>query len=415
MTEPGAPAGLGRFDPFTKAFTQDPYATYAALRQSETPVYFESMDCHLLSRYAEVDATARNPLMVRSLEAFATPEKVREAQVEANFHDMPYHEQFVQFSMLERDGELHRRMRMVVLREFSKSLIEKHRGMIERHVNQLLDQLIEQREIDFVEALAAQVPGHVIGNLLGVPDEDCAQLRIWSENIVQYFDADRTEENKQLAENATGEFYHYLKGLIQARRKQPRDDLLSTLVSATNRGELNETELVSTSLLILAGGHGSTIDVLGSGMLALIQHQDQMTQLRDNPALIQSAVQEMFRYDSPLPFFHRYASEAVEVMGRRYNKGTKFGLLYGAANRDPLQFSQAEQFNISRAPNRHLAFGRGAHLCLGNNLARLDMEVIFLSLLSRVADFELMSDQPSFRPGLASRGLTTLPLRLTPS
>jgi len=215
-----------------------------------------------------------------------------------------------------------------------------------------------------------------------------------------------------LAEQATTEFYHYLLVLIAQRRKQPKADLLSTLITAQNAGEISETELISTCMLVLMAGHGSTIDVLGSGMLALLRHPEELLRLRENPSLIHTAVQEMFRYDSPLPFFHRYASEELEFLGQRYPVGTKFGLLYGSANRDAAYFPDADRFDITRAPNRHLAFGRGAHLCLGNNLAKLDMEIIFLTLLKRVRSIECREDNPVFKRGLSARGLTSLPVSL---
>jgi cytochrome P450 len=382
------------------------------LRAQAQPFYFEGMNAFLLSRYEDVDSAARNSSMVRSLDAFMSADYIAEQQRLANFHDMPNHEQFVQFSMLEQDGEAHRRLRMLVLREFSRTLIERHREMIQQYVDKLLDDLIERGEMDFVADFAAHVPGHVIGSLLGVPDEDCPQLRIWSEDIVQYFDADRTEDRKQLAERATTEFSEYLVALIAERSKQPRDDLLSTLVRARDAGEMNESELISLAMLILAGGHGSTIDVLGNGMYALLKNPEQLAKLRSNPALIHSAVQEMFRFDSPLPFFHRFASKDVEVMGKTYPRGTRFGLLYGSANRDQMQFPDADRFDISRNPNRHVAFGRGAHLCLGNNLARLDMEIVFLTLLRRIQSIELTSDEVVYKPGSSARGIRQLPLRV---
>jgi len=402
------------FQPLTPAFASNPYEVYSRLRALKAPYYFEGMNVHLLSRYKDVEAVARQATMVRSLAAVMPKEYVLEEQKQANFHDMPNHEQLVQLSMLEQDGRHHRRLRMLVLREFSRHFVEKHRNMIQEYVDRLLTPLLEKKDIDFVAELAAHVPGHIIGNILGVPDEDCPQLRIWSENIVQYFDADRTEVNKQLAESATTEFKDYLVKLIAARENKPQDDLLSVLIGAKNAGELDQTELISLSLLILAGGHGSTIDVLGTGLLALLSHPDQHKKLRSAPELTGTAIYEMFRYDAPLPFFHRYASEEVEVMGRTYPKGTKFGLLYGSANRDPAQFPDADKFQIGRAPNRHIAFGRGAHLCLGNNLARLDMEVIFRRLLDRTQDIQCNTDQPRYKPGLAARGLFELPVRLIP-
>jgi cytochrome P450 len=313
--------------------------------------------------------------------------------------------------MLERDGELHRRLRMIVLQEFTRSWVAQYTSMIQQTVDRLLDALLEKTDIDFIADFAVHIPGYVIGHVLGVPDEDCPMLRTWSENIVQYFDADRSEARKQLAEQATAEFALYLKDLIAQRSRRPGKDLLTRLISAKDAGRLSEEELISTSMLILAGGHGSTIDVLGNGMLALLNHPDQLDSLRSNPTHTPAAVQEMVRYDSPLPFFHRYASVDCEVMGKPFPKGTKFGLLYGSANRDPRQFSDADRFDINRYPNRHLGFGRGAHLCLGNNLARLNMEITFSSLLARVKKVELRQ-MPRFRLGLASRGVWELAVRL---
>jgi cytochrome P450 len=403
------------FDPLSPNFTRNPYATYARLRQQDEPYFYAGMNVYLLSRYADVDAVARDAHMVRSPESVLSPELILQQQRQANWHDMPNHERFVQFSMLEQDGESHRRLRMIVFQEFSRTYVARHSAMIQSYVDGLLDEVLARKEIDFVNDLAVHVPGHVIGNLLGVPDEDCAQLRVWTESIVQYFDADRSDVRKKLAEDATTGFHHYLQDLIAERERRPQEDLLSTLVQAKQAGRMSETELVSTSMLILAAGHGSTIDVLGTGMYALLKHPDQLNMLQQQPQHIHTAVQEMFRYESPLPFFHRYASVDVEVMGRTYQQGTKFGLLYGSANRDPQQFSHADQFDITRTPNRHMAFGRGAHLCLGNHLSRLDMEIIFRSLLKRVKAIELCEDEPRYKTGLSARGLQALPIRLQPA
>lgn len=401
-----------KFDPFAEDFAANPYPLYATLRALPEPFYYAPMNAYLLARYEDVEHAARQPQMLRSLDHLKSSAEIEQQRQRDNRHDMPNHQRFVQFSLLETDGAVHQRLRRLVLREFSKTFIERHRSMIAAYVNALLDQLLEQREVDFVADLAAHVPGHIIGNVLGVPDADCPQLRIWSENVVQFFDVDRSAAHKQLAEQATTEFYHYLLDLIAHRRKYPAGDLLSTLVAAQQAGELNQTELISTSMLMLMAGHGSTIDVLGTGLLALLQHPEQLARLQAQPGLIATAIQEMFRYDSPLPFFHRYAAEPVSVMGREYPAGTKFGLLYGSANRDPAYFAHADRFDVGRTPNRHVAFGRGAHLCLGNNLSRLDMEIIFSALLRRCMRIELREAHPTFRPGLVSRGLQRLRLEL---
>lgn len=236
-------------------------------------------------------------------------------------------------------------------------------------------------------------------------------LRTWSENIVQYFDIDRSPERKALAERTAGEFADYLRALQRSRRQTPRDDLTSKLMAAQDAGDMSEDEFLSTAMLILMAGHGSTIDVLGSGLHALLTFPDQLQRLRGDLSLMPTAVQEMFRFECPLPFFDRYARAEVRVGEKTFPKGTRFGLLYGAANRDPAQFERPDSFDIGRKPNRHLAFGGGAHFCLGNHLARLDMEIIFSTLLSRFANIELISP-PHYKPGLSVRGPKALHVRL---
>lgn len=402
------------FDPMSQDFARDPYAVYARLRVHPGPVHDARLDAWLLSRYEDVDAAACHPGLVRSMEAFLSAEQIAQRRRAANWHDMPNHERFVQFSLLESDGDTHRRLRMLVMGAFTRARVARHRAMIQHYVDGLLDHLLEVRAFDFVVDLAAHVPGHIIGNVLGVPDEDCPQLRAWSEQVVQFFDVDRTEAHKRLAEQATGEFHLYLRDLIRARRQAPRDDLLTVLVQAQDAGRMDETELVSTAMLILMAGHGSTIDALGSGLNALLEHPDQLGLLRADPERVPGAVQEMFRYESPLPYFHRYAAGDVTLCGRTFPAGTRFGLLYGAANRDPDAFPDPDAFAVLRTPNRHLAFGRGAHLCLGNHLSRLDMDVIFRTLLARTRSIERCTDAVAFRPGLTTRGPLALPVELTP-
>ncbi|NNE88684.1 MAG: cytochrome P450, partial [Silicimonas sp.] len=234
------------------------------------------------------------------------------------------------------------------------------------------------------------------------------------EDVVQFFGLERTKDDKKLAERATHEFHLYLEDLIKNRRRAPKNDLLSLLIAAQDVGEIDETELIATAMLILMAGHGSTIDVMGSGCHALVTHPDQMAKLCDEPALMPLAVQEMFRYDTPLPFFHRYAAQPCNVAGYRMPKGTKVGLLYAAANRDPSAFADPDRFDVTRTPNRHLAFGMGAHLCLGNNLSRLDMEVLFSTLLARTRSITLATDEVTYKTGISVRGPIALPVKLTP-
>nr|WP_319386888.1 cytochrome P450 [uncultured Roseibium sp.] len=403
-----SPSPLPAFNPLSDAFAKDPYPFYEALRAQPGLTYFEDFDVWLAARFDDVSDIVMNDRMVRSLDHIAGAEEIAEQKRAGNWHDMPHHSRFVQFSLLDSDGDVHDRLRKQVFRLFTPVMVNGLRDSIQAYVDMLFDALADRSGIDFVEDLAAHVPGHIIGRILGVPDEDCPQLRIWSENIVQFFDIDRSDERKDLAERNTTEFYHYLLDLKSAREKAPRDDLLSVMIEAEKQGHMSHDELFSTAMLILMAGHGSTIDVLGSGMHALLTFPAELQRLRDEPALMKTAVQEMFRYESPLPFFHRYCTEDVEICGQEFPRGTKFGVLYGAANRDPKQFPDPDRFDVGRSPNWHIAFGRGAHFCLGNHLARLDMDIIFSTLLKRFNSIELVEETVTYKRGLSVRGPETL-------
>jgi cytochrome P450 len=403
------------FAPLSDAFAQDPYPFYAALRGRKGLTYFEDFDIWLAARFDDVSEIVQNGKMVRSMDHIADAEEIAALKRAQNWHDMPHHSRFVQFSLLDSDGEVHDRLRKQVFKLFTPVMVGKLRDDIQAYVDRLFDSLADRSEIDFIEDLAAHVPGHIIGRVLGVPDEDCPQLRVWSENIVQYFDIDRTDARKELAERNTTEFYHYLQSLKAERERSPKDDLLSLMIEAERAGQMNEDEFISTAMLILMAGHGSTIDVLGSGMHALLKFPDELQRLRQDPSLMKTAVQEMFRYESPLPFFHRYSTEDMTVCGDDYPRGTKFGVLYGAANRDPAQFPDADRFDAGRSPNWHIAFGRGAHFCLGNHLARLDMDIIFSTLLRRFKSIDLAQDNVSYKRGLSVRGPESLRLAWQPA
>ena len=396
-------------DPLSPAFARDPYAAYDALRAAGAPVWDAGLSLWLLPHFDWVAAAALDKRLVRAPDGVFTADEIAAQKRDANWHDMPLHSRFVQFSLLDSDGPVHDRLRKLVFKEFTAASIARLREETARFVGGLLDRV--QGEVEFVADVAAHIPGHVIGRLLGAPDEDCARLCGWSENIVQYFDLDRSDAKKALAENTTAEFYDYLKALAAQRRREPRDDLITRLAAAEDAGTLSHNEFISTAMLILMAGHGSSIDVMSSGLHALLRFPDQMARLRADPALLPGAVQEMFRFEPPLPFFHRFASEDVELAGRTFPKGTKFGLLYGAANRDPAAFAEPNRFDAGRTPNRHLGFGYGAHLCLGNHIARMTMETVFGALLQRRPAITLL-DEPVWKTGLSVRGPKALQVKL---
>jgi cytochrome P450 len=415
LAKPTSGAAEWAFDPLSSEFAKDPYASYAILRSRKPFTYFADFDIWMVSRFRDVTDIIMNRRMVRTPESFLSAEQVAAQKRRENFHDMPFHSRFVQFSLLDSEGEVHFRLRRQVFGMLTAVSIEGLRSYVQEFVDQQVDALMDRKKIDFVEDFAAGIPGHVIGRILGVPEQDCPRLRVWSENIVQYFDIDRSDERKALAEKTTEEFYEYLKSLKAERSKAPQDDLISRLISAENAGKLNEDEFISTCMLILMAGHGSTIDAMGSSMHTLLRFPEQMRRLQRDPSLIGTAVQEMFRFESPLPFMHRYTTEDIEINGQFYSKGTRFGVLYGSANRDPEQFENPDNFDITRQPNKHLAFSRGPHFCMGNHLSRLDMEIVFTTLLKRFSKIELAGDEPEYRRGLSVRGPKSLQIELTPA
>ena len=400
------------FDPTVPCFGADPWPAYAALRAQPSLPFWPGFDGHLASRMEDVRAIALDRRMVRAPAAFAPPDQVRAMQVAGNFHDMPFHERFVQTSMLDTDGPDHDRLRRAVFPFFTRTRLEGLRGFVTGWVDAALDRLIPQGRIDFIADLAAHLPGQVIGHLIGTDPALAPQMTEWSDHVVSYFDIDRTPAKKARAEEATRLFAALLEDLHAERAASPRDDLMSAMIEAERAGLMTHDELIATIMQILHAGHGSTIDVLGSGMVALLDHPEQAALLRAQPGLMPQAVQEMFRFAAPLPFFHRYASEDLTICGRDWPKGTLFGLLYASANRDPAAFADADRFDVTRRPNVHLAFGAGVHVCLGNNLARLNMETLFTALLARAP--AMVADGPvRWKQGLQAHGPLSLPVRLT--
>lgn len=403
-----------RFDPLSSSFAADPYAVYRSLREADGPTWFEEQGLWLLSRHADVSKVATDPKMVRSLDGIETAEDAEARRRQANWHDMPYHQRFVQVSLLDSDGAAHRRLRRLLLGKFTTTAVAGLEPMVRQIVEGLLDDLAGRDEIEFIEDFAAHIPGLVIAQILGAPLEHSARMRQWSEDVVQFFDVDRSDARKARAETATREFHDFLVELKEERRRRPQDDLISRMIADEAAGHYQGDEFISTCMLILMAGHGSTIDVLGSGMHLLLKHHEAMQALRAKPEGLPVAIQEIFRFEPPLPFFHRHATAEIELGGRVWPAGTTFGLLYGAANRDPEIFAEPETFRIDRSPNRHLSFGQGAHLCLGNNIARLNMRVIFETLFSRFAEIVLATDEVVYKRGLSVRGPEALTIRWLP-
>lgn len=402
------------FEPYSAEFAADPYAVYARVREAAPLCYYAPWDTWLLFRFDDIRALLTDTRLGRVMDAVMSPAELQAYRRERDWDAAPMHSRYVKTSIIDSEGELHERLRKAVFRVFTPRAVDQLRAYVQTVVDRQVDAVYGQGGMDFIEEFVAPVPGLVIGRMLGVPEADSPQLRRWSEDIVQFFEPERSDAHRALAESATTEFVQYLEALLAERRRRPGEDLVSAMLAWSDGGtQLQHDELVSTCMTILMAGHGSTIDAAGNGMLALLRHPAQLALLKDSPALAGSAVQEMFRFDPPLPYFHRHVLAPMQVGEQYFAQGVTLGFSYASANRDPAQFPDPDEFDIQRNPNRHLAFGGGIHHCLGNHLARMNMVCMFNTLLARLPGLRLdgSAPEPAFRRTFTSRGLQRLDLR----
>jgi pimeloyl-[acyl-carrier protein] synthase len=292
--------------------------------------------------------------------------------------------------------------------------VEAMRPHIQEIVDGLLDRVEDERTMDVIENLAYPLPVQVICEMLGVPPSDQEIFRHWSTDIARSLDAGLFPADSGIVtrgQEAGDALREYFRSLITARRKHPQPDLLSALIAAEEQGDkLSEAELLSTCVLLLIAGHETTVNLIGNGLLALLQHPAELRTLADDPALIQTGIEELLRYDGPVQRTSRMTMADVEIGGKQIPKGRVVVAAIGAANRDPAYFSDPERLDVARKDNRHIAFGFGIHFCLGAPLARIEGQVAIGTLLRRMPTLKLVSDTPEWRESSVLRGLKTLPV-----
>jgi cytochrome P450 len=400
-------ASTVEFKPYDPAFAADPYPVYKRLRES-TPIFFsEELAMTLFTRYDDIRALLMDKRLGRTMNHIATPTE-RQKSAERWAH-LPNYNRYVRVNMLEMEGADHTRLRRLVSAALDPRRIRKLRDRVQAVVNELLERIAPHGNMEFLEELAVPLPVHMISELLGWPAEQRDRLRPWSAHIVRLYEKDYTREDEARAENAATEFSAALNDLADERGRTPRDDLVSALVAVRDHGNrLSRDELVATCILLLNAGHEATVNGAGNGLLALLRHPEQLARLRSEPTLIGTAIEELLRFDAPLQLFHRFVLEDFEHAGVKFARGDMVGLLYGSANRDPQGFERADELDLARKPNSHLAFGAGTHFCLGAPLARLELDVLFTTLLRRLPNIRLYGGKPEFRRGLVFRGLKQL-------
>ena len=385
------------YDPLAPEVIADPYPWYRALRDTAPVHYDEGRDIWVISRYDDV-LTA-----TRAHGSLSSGEGVMYARA-----PLPM--------MLTMDPPDHTRLRRLIARDFTPRAIEAWRPVVERRVTETVDRILGQQSVDYMETLAFPLPVTVIAEVIGVPPEDHAEFKAWSDGIVQGFSINMDSEHAlvaSVAQNLTA-MQVYMTRLIQERRRQPGVDLVSRLVDPSHSDRVSDLELFWFCLLLLVAGNETTTNLLGNMALALLDHPEQWRLLQERPKLVPSAVEEVLRFDSPIQGFYRTALEPYRVVSEEIPAGSRVLLLFASANRDPRHYERADEFVIQRNPADHLAFGSGIHLCLGAHLARMEGAAVLQALLERSRGFELTGDPVrGTNPNL--RGVVSLPLSLLPS
>jgi pimeloyl-[acyl-carrier protein] synthase len=309
------------------------------------------------------------------------------------------------------DPPEHTRLRGLISKAFSSTSLKFLRPQIQKIADELIDKVRHRGSMDIISDFACPLPCNVIAAILGIPIEDWSKLYHWSDELSNILDPLRSLEDYEKMNQVALEFTDYLKTLIAQRQKIPQQDLLSALILVKEQdNKLSEEEIISVCMLLFFAGEETTVNLIGNGMLAFLRHPQQMQQIKSQPQLIQSAVEEILRYDSPLQITTRVATEDVVLDGVTIRVGEKALLCLGAANRDPAQFTDPDRFDITRANNSHLAFSDGMHYCLGAALARIEAEIAINTLVQQLPDLKLSQDKLEWRNKVAFRSLKALPV-----
>jgi cytochrome P450 len=390
----------------------DPYPLYRELRDT-APVLRSSFGPVVLSRYEDCMTALRDPRLGRgtALRAAGEGPSLGFAGFDVDPEQRQAFFERAGNNMLFADPPDHTRLRRLVSRAFTPHRIDGLRPAVEAMVAGYLDDMLDAGEVDVMTALAFPLPVTVIGELVGVPAADRASFQPLVRAGTAALDPAADPATLHTATAAMDQMRAYFFDLVAERRRTPADDLLSGLVAAREAGDaLSDDEVVATAILLFAAGFETTTNLIGNGLLALLNHPDELDRWRNDPSLAHTAVEELLRWDSPVQLNMRTALEPAEVAGEPLARGEAVVVLQGGANRDPERFDHPEILDVGRADNAPISFGWGIHHCLGAALARMEGEVVFNALLRRCRTIENRVDEPEWRPTLTLRGLATLPV-----
>ena len=389
---------------------QHPFPVYRWLRD-QAPVYWsESLTAWVVTRYADVVDVFGNPQTFSSDrfrridERYASQRPAVQAVAEVLGHWLVF-----------RDPPDHDRLRGLLQSSFTPKTLESSRERIQRTADTLLDRVVAHGTMDFIREVAFPLPATVIAGLMGAPEDDLEAIKAWSDRLASYLGgAVDARDNFTEASAGVAALVRYFDALLRERERRPSDDLMTLMLRAEHQGDrLTHDEVVANCVLLLFAGHETTTNLLGNGLFHLLRHPAQAALLRADPSLLHHAVEELLRYDGPVPATVKIATEDRSWHGRTIRRGDMVMPFMASANRDPRQFPDPDTLDVCRAPERHVAFAAGMHFCLGAWLARLEARIVLDTVFRRLPDLELASAEVRWKPMIFLRGLESLPLRWT--
>ncbi|NQZ96967.1 MAG: cytochrome P450 [Myxococcales bacterium] len=402
------------FNPLDPDLRRDPYALYARGRRESPVLLHEGLPVRLYSVFLYEDCRA----ILRDAGSWSSKFRDDDHWDQPQYRDLGPQPPP---SMLMTDGDDHARLRGLVNKAFTPRIVQRLEGRLHEIAHELVDAALDAGEVDLVQALTYPLPVTMIAEIIGVPSEEREQFKQWSDQVAGQLgtglfgglDVEAVRAQRRLLKTMRD----YFVPLAEERRRDPREDLLTGLVQARHEGSrLSEDEMLSMLGLILIAGNETTTNLIGNSVVTLLEHPDQLAKLREKPDLMSSAVEEVLRFSSPVQFDPRQSSRSQSLRDRKIEEGAFVLCWLGSANRDEAVFERSDVFDITRPPLGHLAFGFGVHHCLGANLARLETEVAIGALLERTRHIERVDDEPlPLHPSPVFRGVTKLPLRLTPA
>jgi cytochrome P450 len=393
----------------TPPFPHDPYPLYAELRDL-APVYRSDSGMWFASSYEAAATVLRSP-------AFGQGQGARMISQDPRYGDSAVLQALGQMITFI-DPPDHTRLRRLVSRVFSPRVIDRLRDYVTQVVDELLEPMAREGGGDLVTGFADHIPVTVVCHLLGVPPSDHAQCRTWSEEVGLSVEPGVSDEQLKRADRAQLEYDAYFRALATEKRAHPADDVMTLLTQAEEEGDkLSEQELVSMATEIIGAGSETTRNLIGSGILALLRNRDELRQLRDDPGLIRSAIEELLRYEAPVQTaVPRFVLHDVELEGVPLPEGAMIGAVIGAANRDPKRFEAPDRLDLDRPDNQPLTFAPGIHHCLGASVARLEGQLAIGTVVRRFATIDLLDADPPMRQacdlGPNPRGPVSLPVTL---